>query len=262
MYLSKLWREGRLLTIIAAVALLLMSAGILRFNYFLTSVKMHHPDPHQFYGGVAAFLIGLLYSESILVSFWGWLSASIGVGKNLGEDSGSYLLTRPRTRAWFLWSDWGYTMAQIAIIIAVTNLIFLLSIDHVFALMHAPAVIPIDAGSATISIAFPMFLISIAVLLAAGLIYGLSYCSTILIQRTSGVMLGAGILLGYFILRGILHHYSPVIHLPNLVMNIFAFGQHTGPHLAGSLAASIAARTAVVLAFPFAAQLLLNRAEI
>ena len=262
MYLSKLWREGRIITILAAVALLLFFAGVVRINSFLNMAHWQHPTQDQAYGAVVGLAMGLLYTESILVSFWGWLSAGIGVGKNLGEDSGSYLLTRPRPRAWFLWNDWGYTMAQIAIIVAATNLIFLLAIHHIFALMHMPAAIPIDAGSATISVPFLILLISIAVLLCAGVIYGLAYFSTILIRRTSGVMLGAGILLAYFILGGVLHHYHPAVHLPALVMNIFAHSHHAGPQLVGGLATNIIARVAVVLAFPFAAQLLLNYAEI
>lgn len=261
MYLSKLWREGRVLSILAAVALILLFAGTVKLNLFLGATDMRHPDPQQIYGGMVGFVIAILYTESVLVSFWGWLSAGIGVGKNLGEDSGSYLLTRPHSRAWFLWSDWGYTMAQIAVITAVTNLIFLFSMDHVFALMHVPAAIPVDSGSATLSIAFLMLLVSIGVLLCAGLIYGLSYFSTILIRRTSGVMLGAGILLAYFISGAVLHHYQPAVHFPNLVMNVFAFAHHH-PHLSGGLTVQIAARAAVVLAFPFAAQLLLNYAEI
>ncbi|HTV07093.1 MAG TPA: hypothetical protein VME86_17115 [Acidobacteriaceae bacterium] len=262
MYLSKLWREGRIFTILAAVALLLFFAGVARINSFVNMAHLQNPTPDQVYGAVVGLAMGLLYSESILISFWGWLSAGIGVGKNFGEDSGSYLLTRPRTRAWFLWNDWGYTMAQIAIIVTATNLIFLLAIHHIFALMHMPAAVPVDAGSATISVTFLILLVSIAVLLCAGIIYGLSYFSTILIRRTSGVMLGAGILLGYFILGGVLHHYAPSVHLPGLVMNIFAHGHHTGPQLSGGLAANILARAAVVLALPFATQLILDRAEI
>lgn len=262
MYLSKLWREGRLLTILAVVALLLLFAGLVRFDYFLGSVQMQHPDPQQIAGGIVGFLVGILYTESILVSFWGWLSAGIGIGKNLGEDSGSFLLTRPRRRAWFLWNDWGYTMAQIAAIIAVTNLIFLFSIEHILAILHVPAVVPIDGNAGSISVPFLMLLISIAVLLVAGLIYGISYFSTILIKRTSGVMLGAGILLGYFILGGVLHHYAPSVHLPSLVMNIFAHGHHAPPGLTGHLGINIAARAIAMLAFPFAAQLILDRSEI
>ena len=33
---------------------------------------------------------------------------SFGVGRDLGEGSGSFLFSRPRSRAFFVWSDWGY----------------------------------------------------------------------------------------------------------------------------------------------------------
>jgi hypothetical protein len=261
MYLSKQWRESRIITGLAILALFLLFAGALRLNYFIGSLQTNHPDPQQVANGVVGFLLGLLYTESILISFWAWLAAGIGVGKNLGEDSGSFLFTRPRRRAWFLWTDWGYAMAQIALIIAATNLIFMVSLKHLFATMHIPVLIPLDAG-ASASVPLLILLVSISVLLVAGLIYGITYFSTVLIKRTSGVMLGAGILLGYFILRAVMHHYQPAIHFPNLVMNIFELGHHIPHPLATGLAINIAARVAVLLAFPFAAQLLLDHTEI
>ncbi len=39
--------------------------------------------------------VPIFYVEAALIGFWGWLISSVGVGKNLGEDSGSFLLHAP-----------------------------------------------------------------------------------------------------------------------------------------------------------------------
>lgn len=261
MYLLKQWRESRILTGLAILALALLLIGAIKGHVTFDAAWAQHPHPQRVMDGTFAFTIGILYAEAVLVSFWGWLAGGIGAGKNLGEDSGSFLFTRPRRRAWFLWNDWGYAMAQIAAIILLTNLIFGFWVERILASLHSPWVFNIGSSAAPIPLLAVFLLISIAVLLVAGLVYSISYFSTIVLKRTAGVMLGAGILLGYLILRGVIHHYYGV-ELPSLIMRVFDFGHHSFHGIAGSLGLSIAARTLVMLAFPFAAQLILDRSEI
>jgi hypothetical protein len=259
MYLSKQWRESRLISGIAILALLLLFLLAIKGA---VSVNSAHIENNADQGGFAMVFIPLFYVEAALVAFWGWLAAGIGAGKNLGEDSGSFLFTRPRRRAWFLWNDWGYAMAQIALIILFTNLILGFLLARILVLMHSPDGVHLTGMSQPLPLIFLMALISIGVLLFAGLIYGVTYFSTVLIQRASGVMLGAGILIGYVILGALLHHYFASVHLPNLILGLFNFDNHEFYGLSSNLGLSIAARTVAVLAFPFAAQLVLERSEI
>ena len=97
--------------------------------------------------------------------------------------------------------------------------------------------------------------------LLTALIFSLTYFSTILIKSSKGVMLGAGALLGYVILRSVIAHYWPSIELPGLLPDLPLLAQ-TVSGIPGALWLSMGLRTVVVLVFPFAAQLVLEKADI
>jgi hypothetical protein len=258
MYLSKQWRESRIISIIAILTLAIMLMLVVKGNIAINSVG----SPQDSHNGFSMVFIPIFYLEAIVIAFWGWLAAGIGVGKNLGDDSGSFLFTRPRRRAWFVWNDWGYAMAQIAIIIVAANLMLGFLLGRIFAIMHSPGAVQLTPESAPIPLSILMTLISIGVLLFAGLIYGFTYLCTILIKRTSGVMLGAGVLFAYAVIRGLLGYYYPSFRLPDLIPNLFAINRHSFSGLSDHLGLSLAIRAAVVLALPVATQAILDRSEI
>lgn len=259
MYLSKQWRESRIVSILAILSLALLFALVVKGA---TAIDTVHFDNRNYNGDFGSAFVPLFYVEAVLVGFWGWLIAGIGIGKNLGEDSGSFLLTRPHRRAWFLWSDWGYAMAQVAAIIVLTNLMIGLLMVHILHLMHLPAVVPLTEGVQSVSLFVMMILVSLGVLLFAGLVYSVSYFCTVLIQRTSGVMLGAGIFVGYLVLGALVHHYYPGIHFPNLIMGLFNIDNHRFSGFSNDLAIKFIARAVITMVFPIAAQLILERSEI
>lgn len=259
MYLSKQWRESRIVSILAILGLALLLALVVKG---VTAIDTVHFDNRNYNGGFGSAFVPLFYVEAVLIGFWGWLIAGIGIGKNLGEDSGSFLLTRPHRRAWFLWSDWGYAMAQVTAIIVLTNLMIGLLMAHILHLMHLPAVVPLIEGGQSVSLFAMMVLVSVGVLLFAGLIYGVSYFCTVLIQRTSGVMLGAGIFVLYEIARTLVMHYFPSVVFPHLITGLFNIDHHRFSGFSGNLAIEFIARAFVMMAFPIAAQLVLERSEI
>jgi hypothetical protein len=256
MYLSKQWREGRILSAIALLALALLLLLTVKGSIEVSSAHVQGDNHNQIDGLFTA----LFYVEAALVAFWGWLAGGIGAGKNLGEESGSFLFTRPRRRAWFIWNDWGFALAQIAAIVLFTNLMLGLLAARFLRLMHTPGGVQLTAYSQPIPLIALMLLISIGVLLFAGLIYGLTYFSTIVLKRAAGVMLGAGILVAYIVFRALMGHYYPTIHLPNLILDLFNYRAFYG--LSDHLGMAIAARTILMLLFPLAAQLILDRSEI
>lgn len=258
MYLSKQWRESRIISILAILALLLLLALVVRGNIAIDTVNFGNGQ-HRPEDGFGMAFIPLLFVEAVLVGFWGWLAAGIGAGKNLGEDSGSFLFTRPRRRGWFLWNDWGYAIAQIAAIIALTNLMIGLLVADILHRMQLPAAVQINGD--TISLFVMMILVSVGALLFAGLIYGLTYFSTIVLKRSIGVMLGAGIVLAYLILSGLVHHYYPTVHLPSLILVPLTFESHRVV-FANNLALQMVVRAVAMMAFPVAAQVLLEKSEI
>jgi len=63
------------------------------------------------------------------------------------------------------------------------------------------------------------------------------------------------------ILSGLVHHYYPTVHLPSLIVVPLTFESHRLV-FANDLALQMVVRAAVVMAFPIAAQFLINRSEI
>ncbi|MGB0124846.1 MAG: hypothetical protein WA419_10860 [Silvibacterium sp.] len=258
MYLWKQWRESRIISGIGLLGLLLLLMLVVKANLKLDSSHVQGNDTSAF----PVMFIALFYIESVLIAFWAWLAASIGVGKNLGEDSGSFLFTRPRSRAWFIWNDWGFGMAQIALIIVLSNLMLGWLLEHIQVLMHISGGVRLTPYGDSIPIPLLLLLISLGVLLFSSLVFSLTYFSTIVTKRLSGVLLGAGILIGYVVLSLLIGHYYPSIKLPSPIPNLFNFSHHSFNGLADHLGLSIAIRTVVVLLFPLAAQVILDRSEI
>lgn len=257
MYLLKQWRESRILSAIAALVLVFLA-----WSFIKASIKMG-PDPFAGNGRdeFAGTFVALYYVGAIFLAFWAWLIASIGIGKNLGEDSGSFLFTRPRSRAWFLWHDWAFGMAQIALIALLSVLMMGIFSEHILTLGHSPGAVRFTAQGDPISLIPLLLLISIGILLFTGLVFSLTYFSTIVLKRMRGVLLGAGILFGYVSLSAIIHHYYPSIHLPGLIPPLFDLSEHQIA-LSDHLGLSLAIRAAVMMLFPISAQLVLDRAEI
>ena len=121
MYLWKYWRESRIVFGMSmlgiAVLAFLVFRGVWHFEH--DSGHFGRPDP----GAMAKAVVVSLYMQVPVFAFLAWVMGSFGVGKNLGEDSGSYLLTRPRPRRWFLWRDWGFGFLQLVWAAVLVNLL-------------------------------------------------------------------------------------------------------------------------------------------
>ena len=255
MYLWKQWRESRILSALGLIGLLLLAALVAK-----GVVEMHVSVG---FNGFSAFVIGIFYLQAVLIGCWAWLLGSMGVGKNLGEESGSFLFTRPRTRSWFLWHDWAFGMGLLAVVITVSGILFSILLHSSSAYTHMPASdMRFSQTGQSIHLIPLMLLIGFGVLLCTGLVYSLTYFSTIVVKRISGVILGAGIFTAYMVLRAMLHHYYPSVLLPSPVPAIFTGGNRQPLGISDHIALGLTLRTLLVIAFPVAAQLVLNRAEI
>jgi hypothetical protein len=152
-------------------------------------------------------------------------------------------------------------MAELLIVTVLLNLVIGLELYRIFAgggagsqgggLLADPAVSPVLSVSLT---CFASFLLT-------GLIFSLTYFSTILIKSSKGTMLGAGALLGYVILKAVVAHYWPSVVLPGLLPDLPLLAR-TLSGIAGPLWLSLALRAVVVLLFPFAAQFVLEKADL
>jgi hypothetical protein len=261
MYLMKQLRESRIIAALALLGLLLLGALVAKGMFLVGArIGIGRGTPSS---GLDQSFVFFFYLQAVLIGCWGWLLGSIGIGKNLGEDGGSFLLTRPRTRAWFIWRDWAYGMVWITGVTAVSEA--LLSVFCRLIIQSAgihPAAIAFPLSGQSVPL-LPMAVLTAAgVWLFAGLVYSFTYFSTIVARRSSGVILGAGSFVGYLVLRALIAHYFPAVQLPSPFLGLFDFQNNQVYGLSNHLALWITVRALVVLLFPVAAQIVLSRAEI
>ena len=260
MYLWKYWRESRIIFGISMLGIAVLGILVFKGVWYIGN-NSGRPDPRQ----IAQFFIVSLYLQVPVFAFLAWVMGSFGVGRDLGEDSGSYLLTRPRRRYWFLWRDWGFGLAQLVFAIVLVNLLFGYLIHSLLGAGGSPfsGAIVFGEMSSPLPLSVVMGLNCLTIVLFAGLIFGVTYFSTITVKHARGVMLGAGIIFGYLILRAVVAHYWSV-DLPNLRLQAFDFSSvsRDSRGLSNQLGLAVAMRTVVMLLFPAAAQVVLERAEI
>jgi len=252
MYLWKCWRDTR-----TVLAVSLLCIGVLFVSIVGKDVVLEAP-----FEKLSNILPFALTIQAFPVSFVAWLLGSFGVGRDLGERSGSYVFTRPRRRAYFVWCDWGVGMVQLVPIVALLNLVigFLLH-GFMFAVgdpLHGSVII---AGR-PVTLAFIVWLNFGAAYLLAGLVFSLTYFSTVITKHAKGLIYGAGVLVGYLFLGRIVPHYWPGIHLPNLVLQEFIQSHREVTGFSNYLGVSVVIRAGFILLFPIAAQFVLQKTDV
>src|SRR5271163_524294 len=245
MYLWKYWRESRVLFIICIAGIALMFLVLLKAQPGVgqVSVDPRSGDP---------FSVALVFSallQMFPLCFVAWLLGSFGVGRDLGEGSGSYIFSRPRSRAYFVWHDWSYGMAELLAIIVLLNLTIGYHIHRFMVAAGDPNGGRILLSGQLVPFAFAVFLNCVTALLFAALIFSLTYFSTVLLKHSRGLIVAVGALLGYMILKQVAEHYWPGLPLPSLIAmptEIHVSGQIV-PGLVGSIGLTVALRSAVIL---------------
>ncbi len=253
MYLWKYWRESRIALVIATLSLLALT--VLTFKGREGAID----NPHAYAGVVYV----LLFVTAAPLALFAWGMGSFGVGRSLGEGAGAYLLTRPRRRSWFLWRDWSAGLTLVAIFLALVSVLEGAGIYRGLGAADAPVKQIIFHGGADYSsLIESLGLNAIAAFLFCGLVFGIVYLMTIVLKNALGIVAGGGVLAGYVILSALLDHYTGY-KLPELLLRVFNPPSHDGSMaFTNVLGVSMAVRAGVVLLFPIAAQLVLERSDI
>ena len=254
MYLWKYWRESRITFAVGLLLVGLLLWAVLKIH--LGALSSGPRDVSQ--QNLAQLYLVITACLTLPLGFLGLRFGSFGIGRDLGEGSGSFLFSRPRSRASFVWNDWGYGMAQLLTIVVAANAVLALEMHRL-----APDSAIILMSRQPISMLAIFCLHCTSGLLLAGLIFGLTYFSSVL-AKNRGVLLALGIVVAYQIARSVVKHYWPSITLPDLTLTEFSFTRSpTMPAgFADHLVLSIALRAALALAFPDAAQMLLQQRDI
>jgi hypothetical protein len=227
---------------------------ILRQNIVLTR--------HAPFEELSTILPFMLTMQAFPVSFVAWLLGSFGVGRDLGERSGSYLFTRPRNRAYFVWCDWGVGMALLLPIVALLDLVLGVLIHRIIVAVGDPLHGSLVISGRPVTLAFIIWLNFGAAFLLAGLVFSVTHFSTVLVKHAKGLIYGAGVLVGYVFLEQVVPHYWSAIHLPKLVMEVFVESNRLVTGISDHLGLSVAIRTALIVLFPLATQLILRKTDV
>jgi hypothetical protein len=190
------------------------------------------------------------------LAFLGLAFGSFGVGRDLGEGSGSFVFSRPRRREFFVWSDWGYGMGQLLLLVLAANSVLALAVHRAAADSG-----PILLDGEPVSMFSVFCLHCTSGLLLAGLMFGLTYFMSVLVKGR-GVLLAIGVLITYALGSAVVKHYWPAVTLPDLNLTEFTMVATGGASFANHLGLDIVLRSTVALAFPVAAQFLLQQRDI
>jgi hypothetical protein len=254
MYLWKCWRDTRIV-----LAASLVCIGVLFVSIVSKDIVIDHHAPFEKLSNILPFALTI---QAFPISFVAWLLGSFGVGRDLGERSGSYVFTRPKSRAYFVWCDWGVGMAQLLPIAALLNLVLGVLLHRIIVSVGDPLHGSVIIVGRPVTLAFIVWLNFGAAYLLAGLVFSLTYFSTVIAKHAKGLIYGAGVLVGYLFLEQIVPHYWPGIHLPNLVLQEFIQSHLEVRGISSYLGVSAVIRAAIILAFPFAAQFVLQKTDI
>jgi hypothetical protein len=254
MYLWKYWRETRVAFCVSLACIAILFVMVLRESAFSNGGPP--------FNNLAGIFPVTLIIQAFPVAFLAWLYGSYGVGRDLGEKSGSYLFTRPASRRSFVWRDWGFGSLQLLAIVVALNIVIGIQIYKVVLAVGDPLHGKLFLASGPVSIAALVALNCVAAFLLATLFFGLSYFSTVLVKNSKGVMLAAGVVLGYFIFGAVIRHYWPSVILPSPIPPEFGESPSNLPQLADHLGLSWLIRAAAVLFFPFAAQIVLEKTDL
>jgi hypothetical protein len=253
MYLWKCWRDTRVVLAASMLCIAALFVFVLRQNLVLDR------GPFEYLPNIFPFLLSV---QAFPLSFVAWLLGFFGVGRDLGERSGSYLFTRPRSRAYFVWCDWGVGMAVLLPIVAFLALLFGALLRRIIVALGDPLHGSFMIAGSPVTLTFIVWLNFVAAFLLAGLVFSLTYFSTVLVKHAKGLIYGAGVLVGYIFLEQVVPHYWPGIHLPTLVLQEFIQSHRNVTGISNHLGVSVAIRAAIILLFPFATQFVLQKTDI
>jgi ABC-type transport system involved in multi-copper enzyme maturation permease subunit len=229
MYIWKCWRDTRVsffvYLMLSASLTLLWFAGI---RQWLRSAPINVSPLESLWFEIVT---GAVAFGSLLAPVIGLTLGSRNIGTDLAKGSGDFLITRPRSRKYFIWAGWGVGIAEILTVLLVTGLVTLVVVyfqggsiwRHIPTSAFAgsannfPAVAesrPADVPQllATVNVS----LLMASVLLTATVLYGLTYFLSVLTQSGQrAIVYSLAVVLAYSIAGSLLSRWAHV-SLPTL----------------------------------------------
>jgi hypothetical protein len=246
MYLLKSWRDARLSVAIFAVPLVFILYTVLRHAPTHMVTSSHASTEWLATRGLSI--------SGILLLFVAWSLGGDGIGQDIAEDRGAFMLTRPRARRFFVWGDSGFSFGLMAALAWGLTLLFeLLILVHVIELPPGMSLSPLV-----------LLLIPLSGLVFAGLIYGVTYLCTMLIPRHNAArVISVAVLIGYSYLHvkafrtwgGVTQYFFPSWWVDPFP---YQYSSAVAPHVWVALGVRVIA----ILVLLLLAQVVLERREI
>lgn len=262
MILWKCWRDLRVFFLVGLGWLALLAAS--------TALHPHLVERTQFAPNgldvLAALMSVFVNVQTFAFAFLAWGMGTRGIGRDIGNGVGSWMLTRPAHRASFVWKEWLSGLAAIAILLGLAGLLYWSSLRFHFlriGYMRLGGHNERFWVDATVSLGTTAISILCAFLFLA-LIFSLTHCGTTLFRHsTRGLLFCVGFLVAYLLIGWeiYLHHDSWSPYVPDILFQPFIdFPRNV--QLVPHATASILERLATLPLFPLVAQIFLRRTEV
>jgi hypothetical protein len=204
--------------------------------------------------------------QTFAFAFLAWGMGTRGIGRDIGNGVGSFLLTRPARRTAFLWIEWSAGIAAIALLLGVADLLYWGAVHFHFLRIVYVRLGP-DYQRIWVDATLSFRTAGIATLCAfvfVALIFSLTHFGTVVFRHsTRGLLCCIGCLVGYLLLGWeiYLHHPSWSPHFPDVLFQPFIDFPRNAK-LVPDATASIVERLAVLPLFPLIASIFFQRAEV
>lgn len=258
MYLWKFWRDTRR-GVFVYLGLLAVGAAFWVAGMYKMNHAGHITDQ---FGFPWVIEVGVTFAFAYLCALvMAFVTGNNNVGSDIGKGTGDFLLTRPRSRAYFVWTGWVAGLAELAALILISIIVvFALSVFMMGAAWRRVAspfhfAPPGNGQSGALDV--PLMIATIV--LTAAVVYGLTYFLSVALRNGQrGVVWSIAILFAYSILSAVLKQFAGIT-LPSVNLADAASHEPSAWYLAPSV--QIIGWTLLSFAFPFAAQMSLDRAD-
>ena len=242
MYFWKCWRETRISFYVFLIIAVTLAALLWKFLDFTMSSL---PADRVF----APAWVMLLIAFSALVSLAGMSFGTTGISEEFAHNTASFLLTKPRSIGYFVWTAWVANAAQL---LALAGAMMLVGVSILSWRYHG-------------MLTWRLLLGFMPGLILTFLIFGMTYLLGVL-QKSgrNGFQSSLGVVIVFPIICWTLEHFWQ-IHLPSPA-DMYPVGMNlmSHPELASTLPPfwPMVGWSLVALACPFVAQLVLERTEV
>lgn len=248
MYFWKCWRESRAQFIAGLVVIVAICCSfaipVAKFGSPEMVKAGVSPSIAQVWSSVTRMILGAWGSMLILI--FGLVLGSTGLGKEFDRRTVSFLFTRPRYRRYWVWTGWSAGVSELVVVallgVGITSGLLVFLTGH-FYTWRVLAVVP-------------------GLALGGAVAYGLT-CFMAVVTRSGrqGLSYAIGILFVAIMVPGMARYFWN-IDMPSLWNFMIAMCEWAAATAHSFPFGALILWTIVALAFPLAAQLLVERAEV